>query len=259
MGELSWLIMIIFGYQKKNHKQIVRTCASALRQGKVVAYPTDTSYGLAVDSTNFQAIRRLYKVKQRPFHQPIHIVVPSIAYAKKIVKWNKIADQLAKKFWPGPLTLVLPLTLPSPSGHPKNLKEILGETLTSRGEGKGREWKILSGGTNFIGLRMPENKIALDLVRYLKSPITTTSANPPNSLGGYDSYSVRDITEQFKKKKFKPDIIINAGRLIRRKPSTVVKITSPLKLRGGKGGVIEILRKGPISEKQIRKALSIKH
>ena len=211
--------MIIIDYKKNHHKQIINACVLALKQGKILAYPTDTSYGLAIDSENFEAIKKLYRIKGRNFNKPIHIVVPTVEYAKKIVRWNKTASQLAEKFWPGAITLIL--------------------GLRAKGEG----YRLLSAGNGTIGLRMPNNQIALDLVKYLKKSITATSANIS---GKKDCYSAADIVNQFKNQKNKPDIIINAGKLPKRKPSTVVKIETDQ---------IEILRQGPITEKQISQLL----
>lgn len=217
--------MIILDYKKQNHKQIIKACVTALKLGKVVAYPTDTSYGLAVDVKNIEAIKKLYRIKDRGLNKPVHVIVPSITFAKKIVSWNKQADKLAKKFLPGPLTLVLEL------------------------RAKGVGLRKLSAGTGFLGVRMPKNQIALDLVKLLKNPITTTSANPSFHLsGGFDSYSAEDVLKQFTNKKHKPDIVLNAGKLFKHKPSTLVKID---------GNKIEILRKGPISEKEIKKIIKM--
>jgi len=211
--------MIILDYQKKYHKQIVRSCVAALRAGKVIVYPTDTCYGLAVDALNTAAVKKLYKIKERDFKKPLHVVVPSLLYAQRISHWNSVASLLVKKFWPGPLTLVLPLAI-------KN------ETL-----------KILSAGTRTVGLRMPDNALALDLAQVLKKPITATSANPSFILsGGYESYSAQDVVKQFKNKKFQPDIVINAGKLAKKKPSTVVKVFEDH---------VDVLRAGPITKKQI--------
>ena len=215
--------MIIVRYKKSEHKNIIQACARALKAGKVVAYPTDTSYGLAVNAENTAAIRKLYRVKERSAGQPVHVVVPSVAYAKKIVGWNAVAGRLAKSFWPGPLTMVL--------------------GLASRQAGL----ELLSAKTKSLGVRLPNNKIALDLAKQLGKPITTTSANPSLHLsGGYDSYSAGDVVTQFKEKKHQPDIVIDAGRLSRHKPSTLLKIGH---------GFMHILRPGPISEKQILSAL----
>ncbi len=215
--------MIIIDYTKKHHQKIIHACVVALRQGKVVAYPTDTCYGLAVDTENLTAIKKLYQVKGRSFKKAVSIIPSSISAVKKIVIWNSVAEKSAKKFFPGPLTIVCPL----------------------RGEGKGRGWKILSSSSGFIGVRQPKNNIALDLAKYLKSPITTTSANVS---GKPECYSVEDLLKQFGKTKFKPDIIINSGQLVKRKPSTIVKID---------GKKVEVLREGLISEKQIKKLLGV--
>jgi len=209
--------MIILDYDPKKHKQIIHACTLALKGGKTVVYPTDTSYGLACDVTNAAALRRLYKIKGRSFNQPVHIVVPSLAFAAKAGEWSGPAKKLAKAFWPGPLSLVLPL------------------------KAKDRYLKKLGSNTGTVGLRYPKHKLANDLARSLGRPITATSAN---RLGQPDSYSLADIMENFAGAKHKPDIIINAGRLPKRKPSTLVKVQAE---------EIKILRPGPITQKQIFK------
>lgn len=218
--------MIIIDYKEKNHKDIIRACVKALKQGKVIVYPTDTSYGLGCDASNKKAVLKFYKIKERGFNKPVHVVVPSIKFAKTAGVWELSATKLAKKFWPGAVSLVLPYNLP-------NLSNTLKPSI-----------KRFAAGTKTVGLRMPNNFIALDLAKNLGKPIPATSANPA---GGYDSYTAKDIVDQFKDKKYKPDIIINAGKLKKRKPSTLVKISQ---------GQIEILRPGPISLKQIQKALN---
>jgi L-threonylcarbamoyladenylate synthase len=205
--------MIIIDYKKSRHKQILRACILALKQGKILAYPTDTSYGLAVDAENFDAVKKLYRIKGREFNKPIHVIVPNEAYAKKLVNWNSLASRLAKKFWPGAITLVLGLRI------------------------KGEGYRLLSAGNGTIGLRMPKNQIALDLAKYLKRSITATSANIS---GAPDIYSAGNIAKQFNKRKFQPDIIINAGKLPKRKPSTVVKIEYDGKLRVLRSGSVKV-------------------
>ena len=211
--------MIIIDYQAKFHKRIIHACVAALRAGKVVVYPTDTSYGLAVNIDNARAVEKLYRVKERGFNKPSSVIAPSISYAKRMVEWDRTATKLVKKFWPGAVTILVKLKM------------------------KNEKLKVLTANSGFIGLRMPENKIALDLAKILGRPITATSANVA---GVEDCYSAEDVIKQFKKKKFKPDIIINAGKLPKRKPSTIVKIAN---------NNFEILRHGPVSEQQIKTAL----
>jgi len=231
--------MVIIDYKVKYHKQIIAAAVKALKQGKAVAYPTDTSYGLAVDAGNIKAIKKLYQIKGRSFNKPVHIVVPSVAYAKRIARWNKPSSLLAKRFWPGPLTLVLELKVSAGGG--------------SAFGGKSKKLKVLSPGTGTIGLRMPRNKIAMDLAKYLGRPITATSANLS---GQPDCYSADEIVAQFsagggsasggQKQKYQPDIIINSGKLPKRKPSTLARVF---------GDEVKILRQGSVSEKQIIKSL----
>src|SRR6185503_15232761 len=156
--------MIIIKYNSKKHKEIIKSLAHALKQGKTVVYPTDTSYGLACDATNLRALEKIYAIKERGLNHPIHIIVPSTAYAKRIAVWGSLAARFAEKFWPGALTLVVPL------------------------KAKSAFLKKLSAGTGTIGLRMPDQKIALDLAKELGAPITATSANPSGPRG-HDSYS----------------------------------------------------------------------
>ncbi len=232
--------MIIIKYQKRNHKSIIHAISLALKQGKVVAYPTDTSYGLAIDVTNEQALKKFYKIKERTSKKPVHIVVGTVLQAKKYSHWNRAATILAKKFWPGQLSLVLPIASKG----------------TNKPGSKVKFLKLFSAGTGSIGLRMPNNQIALDIVKQLKSPITATSANPSAHLsGGVDSYSATEVYKQFSKQKYKPDIIIDAGRLPKRKPSTLLKLTQSGSTPRSREVSYEILRQGPITKQKIDHAL----
>jgi L-threonylcarbamoyladenylate synthase len=209
-----------------------------LKKGGVVAYPTDTSYGLAVDATNLKAVKKLYQLKARNFKNPIHIIVPykrshdpyhESIWLKKIVRVNKTAEVLMEKFWPGSLTLVLPL------------------------KSRDRSWHLLSAGTKSLGIRQPNNRIALELVKKFNKPITTTSANVS---GQENCYSVEEVKRQFQSTKKRllrrlkaasqwtsePDYYLDGGKLKKIKPSTVVSLMKDVK----------ILREGPISERKIK-------
>src|SRR5581483_10654569 len=101
--------MLIIDYKEKYRKQIIQAIVKSLKAGKVVAYPTDTCSGLAADAESVAAVKRLYEIKGRGFNKPVHVIVPSITYSKKLVAWNKSATKLAKEFLPGALTMILPL------------------------------------------------------------------------------------------------------------------------------------------------------
>ncbi len=156
-----------------------------LKSGGVVVYPTDTAYGLAVDATNASAVEKLYRLKGRNFKKPTHVIA-SDKWIKKIVKSDVASKVLIKKFWPGPLTIVLPLKT------------------------EGKSWKKLSAGSKTMGIRWPKNKIALELVTKFGKPITTTSAN----ISGKDNcYSVEEVKKQFQKNKKIPDFYLYCGKL----------------------------------------------
>ena len=199
------------------HDQIQKA-VEALRQGGIVAYPTDTAYGLAVDATNPKAVEKLYKLKGRDFNKPIHVIYPSTQWLKKIVKLNIQALRLMVKFMPGPITLVLPL------------KAI------------GFSWKRLSAGTKTMGIRLPNHPVALELVKKFGKPITTTSANVS---GKPNTYSISEVKKQFARAKNKPHFYLDGGKLAKTQPSTVVLVNKN----------VTILREGPVTETQIKKAL----
>ncbi|MDB4939917.1 MAG: translation factor [Candidatus Doudnabacteria bacterium] len=219
--------MKVLTLTKSNTENLIAEAIKVLQSGGSVVYPTDTSYGLGCDALNSNAIKKLYLIKERPLRKkPMHILIPSLNWAKKYVSWNKSAQTLADAFLPGPLSLALPLkTTNTPLS-----------TISPEG---------------FLGLRLPKNSFALQLVQTYKKPITATSANPSAVISkGYDPYSADDVIKQFKNKKNKPDLIIDAGQLKKNKPSTFVRFSNNF--------TIEILRTGPISEEQIYKALQKK-
>lgn len=135
-----------------DHEEIERA-ARLLRAGKLVAFPTETVYGLGANALDAEAVARIYAVKGRPATSPLIVHVASIEMAKSlVVEWPSSADQLAQKFWPGPLTLVLPTT-------PQRIPN------------------IVTAGLSTVGLRMPAHEIALALIRAAGVPLAAPSAN----------------------------------------------------------------------------------
>lgn len=208
--------MIVLDYSSANHQLIMHALNLALKQGKVIAYPTDTSYGLGVDASNLKAVQMLYKVKGRSFNKAVSVVVPSKQYLSKLVKMSTQAKKLVDKFWPGALTIVLPV----------KKRDALA--------------KVLTAGNFELGCRLPDHDIAQQLARDLGKPITATSANVS---GLPDCYSAKQIMEQYQNQVLKPDIILSVGKIGKRPPSTVVRAVNQS---------FEILRKGPITKAQIR-------
>jgi L-threonylcarbamoyladenylate synthase len=130
--------------------------ARLLRNGRLVAFPTETVYGLGANALDAEAVARIYAVKRRPATSPLIVHVASIEMAQSLVaNWPEIADRLARRFWPGPLTLVLEKQLERPPAIPP----------------------IVTAGLPTVGLRMPAHPIALALIRAAGVPLAAPSAN----------------------------------------------------------------------------------
>lgn len=130
----------------------LKEAASILEQGGVVGMPTETVYGLAARIDREPGIRRIFSVKERPFFDPLIVHVGSVEQARALVSdWPAEAEVLAKRFWPGPLTLVLP----------KN--DMVSPLITS--------------GLPTVGLRCPDHPVALALIREAGAPLAAPSAN----------------------------------------------------------------------------------
>jgi L-threonylcarbamoyladenylate synthase len=130
--------------------------ARLLRGGRLVAFPTETVYGLGANALDAEAVARIYTVKRRPATSPLIVHVASIEMAQSLVaNWPEIADRLARRFWPGPLTLVLEKHLEKPLVVPA----------------------IVTAGLPTVGLRMPAHPVALALIRAAGVPLAAPSAN----------------------------------------------------------------------------------
>jgi len=130
----------------------IAEAASLLREGHLVAFPTETVYGLAANALDGTAVARIYEAKGRPATSPLIVHVASIEMARGLVsEWPRQAEILTRKFWPGPLTLVLP----------KN----------------GKVPDIVTAGLNTVGIRMPGHPIALALIEAAGVPLAAPSAN----------------------------------------------------------------------------------
>jgi L-threonylcarbamoyladenylate synthase len=133
--------------------EAVAEAARCLAAGGLVAFPTETVYGLGADATNGAAIARLYAAKGRPAFNPLIAHVADIAAARKLAAFDRAAMRLAEAFWPGPLTLVLPKRTDCPVAE------------------------LATAGLDSIAVRVPDHGIAADLLRALGRPIVAPSAN----------------------------------------------------------------------------------
>ncbi|MGH7126473.1 MAG: L-threonylcarbamoyladenylate synthase [Stellaceae bacterium] len=131
----------------------VADAAGLLRAGELVAFPTETVYGLGGDATNDLAVARIFDAKGRPRFNPLIVHVPDLAIAKTLALLDARAEQVAERFWPGPLSLVLPRTPSCPISL------------------------LASAGLDTIAIRMPAHPLALALLRATGRPLAAPSAN----------------------------------------------------------------------------------
>ena len=132
----------------------IADAAALLRAGALVSFPTETVYGLGADARNGQAVARIYEAKGRPSFNPLIVHLGDVAQAQDYVAWSDQAEILASAFWPGPLTLVLPLK----AGH----------GLSS----------LVTAGLDTVALRVPAHPTAQALLRSFGGPVAAPSANP---------------------------------------------------------------------------------
>ena len=152
--------------------------ARLLRAGRLVAFPTETVYGLGANALDAEAVARIYAVKRRPPTSPLIVHVASIEMAQSLVaNWPETADRLARRFWPGPLTLVLPK---SHVGADAFLRLRSGPVPAEQSSAAPLSWtipSIVTAGLPTVGLRMPAHSIALALIRAAGVPLAAPSAN----------------------------------------------------------------------------------
>ena len=174
--------------------QAITTAVSILRQGGLVAFPTDTLYALGADASNTLAIKRVFDAKGRSQAHPIPLLVSDLTMAIRITgDLSGSVARLVERYWPGPLTL---LVAAPPGVSP-----------------------LLTAGTGLIGLRIPDAPVALDLIRRLGRPVTGTSAN--RSAGK----EPRDADEVYRQLGYRVDLILDGGPVPIGSPSTVVDVT----------------------------------
>src|SRR6056297_3664215 len=135
-------------------KSGIARAAALLREGRLVAFPTETVYGLGADATNDAAVAAIYAAKDRPATNPLIIHVASVDDARKLARFSAAAEALAGAFWPGPLTLVLPA------------RKDAGLSLHA----------LAQGGT--VALRVPDQPVAAALLAAAGRPVAAPSANP---------------------------------------------------------------------------------
>ena len=208
--------MAIYSVTEEN----ITKAAKIIKEGGLIAFPTETVYGLGADLFNPQAVEKIFLVKNRPFFNPLIAHISNINELYKIIENNKIeakVEKLINKFWPGPLTIVFSKSSKVP--------------------------KVATGNLSTIAVRMPRNKIALKLIERAGTPLAAPSANL------FSQLSPTKAKHVFNQLGEKVDLILDGGDCLVGVESTIVKIN--------KEGVF-LLRLGGISVEQLEKELGEK-
>ncbi len=146
----------------------VAEAVSALQSGRLVAFPTETVYGLGADAFDAAAVQRVFDLKGRPARNPLIVHVCDVAMARDVVRdWTPEADALAKALWPGPLSIVLPKA--------------------------GRVPDLVTGGSPNVAVRCPDHALTLELIRAFGKPLVGPSANPSGSISPTTADHVRGV------------------------------------------------------------------
>ena len=196
---------------------ILKYAGEILRAGGLIAYPTETVYGLAASAFNSGSITRVFEAKGRPHGQPLPVQIADISQLESLARAvPPAAQKLIADFFPGPLTLVL-WRQPSVS-------------------------LLITGGGETVGLRMPNHAVALGVLRAFGGPLVCPSAN---STGRRAAMSASDVLEDLDGR---IDLVLDSGPTTDRTPSTVLDITtSPAR----------IVRDGKISRTELENYLPI--
>ena len=194
----------------------VQRAVEILRGGGLVAFPTETVYGLGADATNDLAVAKIYEAKGRPQFNPLIAHVTEVEEAFEQAEFSAAALTLAAKFWPGPLTLVL--------------QRKAGCTVSL----------LASAGLSSIALRVPQHPLALELIRAVGRPVVAPSANPSGMISPTTAAHVREGLGR------KVDLILDGGPCVVGLESTIVSLLDD---------VPRLLRAGGLPRDQIENAL----
>ncbi len=151
----------------KASRTAIARAARLLRRGRLVAFPTETVYGLGADATSDRGVAAIYAAKRRPRSNPLIVHVADLRAARRIARFDDRAERLARHFWPGPLTLVLRRRPGS------RLSRLLGPALPT------------------VAIRMPDSAIALELLRRTRRPLAAPSANRSGAVSPTRALHVR--------------------------------------------------------------------
>ncbi|HEX8774984.1 MAG TPA: L-threonylcarbamoyladenylate synthase [Pyrinomonadaceae bacterium] len=195
--------------------QTRQRAASLIRGGGVVAFLTDTFYGLGADPFNRSALRKLNELKGRDGGKPILIVLSDVAEAERFIKErSELFEEVSRRHWPGALTLVV------------KARDLVPEEITA--------------GSATVGLRLPDDNSVRDFIRICGGALTATSAN---TAGAAPARTAAEVASYFPEEL---DLIVDSGASSGDKPSTVLDVS---------GATARMIREGAVSREELQKTL----
>lgn len=198
-----------------DHPEAIDRAVSVLRQGGLVAFPTDTVYGVGAHAFDPQAVAQLYEVKKRSRSKAIPLLLADVASLPLVAEpIPPLAERLAKRFWPGPLTLVLPRRTVVPD--------------------------MITAGGHSVAVRVPDHPVARALIAALGAPLATTSANRS---GEPSPATAGEVMAQLGGR---IDLILDGGACPGGVSSTVLDVTASPPV---------VLRPGPVSAEEIERMI----
>lgn len=202
--------MLKLGCSEKN----IAVAADSVKKGSVVVYPTDTVYGMGCDPYNDSAVHMIFRIKGRMEGKALPLLCSSVKHASRIAKLNENAMKLAGQFWPGALTLIA---------------ELIDDRISSK----------VTAGTNTIGVRVPDNQCALQLIDKCGGVLVGTSANRSGYSPAKSAAEVLETLDGF-------DILLDGGKTLLGIESTVLDVSAEK---------IALVREGYITYKSIERVL----
>lgn len=200
-------------------RQDLAKAKALLDAGEVVGLPTETVYGLAARIDLPQAVEKIFITKERPFFDPLIVHVHSVEQARSLTShWGLVAESLAQKFWPGPLTLILPKAAQVNS--------------------------LITSGLESVGLRLPQHPVALELLKQVGVPLAAPSAN---KFGRTSPTSADHVRSEFSKENI---FVLDGGNCQVGIESTVLLVKETVS-----GNELSVLRRGHVLQSEIERHL----
>jgi len=179
----------------QDNKAIIQAAADVLDQGGVIVFPTDSIYGLAANALNWQAVEKVFRIKQLEFSKPLPIVARNMAWVRELAHVTPKEEAILDKIWPGTATVVL------------SKKTIIPDIVTAD--------------QNSVGIRVPNYSLVDELLAKYGYPLTMISAN----ISDETSQRINDVIAAFRGNEIQPNLVIDVGILPPSEPSTILDLT----------------------------------